>query len=250
MKNIDKFTDKSEIYAKYRPSYPPSCMAYLKNDIGLGNAVVADVGAGTGIFSRLVADIADTVYAVEPNADMYKKCIEESAAYTNMKFLATPAEKIDLSNASVDFITVAQAFHWFHVEDFRLECKRILKENGKVILLWNIKVNDAPIIKESEQICEKLCSSFTGFSGGLENNKNIFVHFFKDGKYDSQTFENNLTLSFDEFIGRTLSSSYAPKMGDASYHEFVRQFTYLFQKYESSGVIHLPNVVQTFVGAV
>jgi len=66
-----RFSDRVALYQRYRPSYPPQVIALLRRDCGLtAEAVVADIGSGTGIFTRLLLATGARVFAVEPNAEM------------------------------------------------------------------------------------------------------------------------------------------------------------------------------------
>ncbi|MCL2407110.1 MAG: hypothetical protein FWC95_04200 [Defluviitaleaceae bacterium] len=77
MVNLEAFTNRAEAYAEARPGYPNEVMDYIRIIAPL-NAVFADIGAGTGLLTTLIAQNGYKVFAVEPNADMreqlYKKC--------------------------------------------------------------------------------------------------------------------------------------------------------------------------------
>ncbi len=212
MKSIDKFTDKAEVYAKYRPSYPSEYIEYLVSEADLNeNCMIADIGSGTGILSRQLLDKGFTVIGVEPNDDM--RTLAEQTLKPDSHFISVDAvaEKTTLNDSSLDLITVAQAFHWFDIEQFRLECQRILKQDANVNLVWNSRDGASDINKESADICQKYCPNFKGFSGGIEETPIPFQDFFRDGKYDFKNFRNDLQLNLIGFLGRYLSASYSPK---------------------------------------
>src|SRR4030042_737804 len=140
MDNRDKFTDKAGHYMKYRPSYPLEFINYLINATEMNrDSVVADIGAGTGILTKLLAGKVKKIFAVEPNSDMLMKCMKHLKGIKNFTGIDASAENTTLPDGSVDFITVAQAFHWFDKEKAKTEFKRILKTGGKVIIIWNNK---------------------------------------------------------------------------------------------------------------
>ncbi len=115
MESTDKFTDKAEIYAKYRPSYPLEYIEYLISEAGLNEeSMIADIGSGTGIISRQLLGRGYTVIGVEPNDDMRK--VAEQTLKPDSRFISVKAtaENTTLNDNSVDLVTVAQAFHWFH----------------------------------------------------------------------------------------------------------------------------------------
>src|SRR3954465_7534109 len=122
----NRFSNRAENYARHRPTYPPELVATLIADAGLASAsVIADVGSGTGISSSLFLDQGCTVYAVEPNTGM--RAVAERAFAGNARFVsvAGSAESTTLPNASVDFVTVAQAFHWLDHARAKTEFARI-----------------------------------------------------------------------------------------------------------------------------
>ncbi|PWU69861.1 class I SAM-dependent methyltransferase [Gracilibacillus dipsosauri] len=251
MKSIDKFTDKAEVYAKYRPSYPSVYIEYLISEADLNeNCMIADIGSGTGILSRQLLDKGFTVIGVEPNDDM--RTLAEQTLKPDSHFISVDAvaEKTTLNDSSLDLITVAQAFHWFDIEQFRLECQRILKQDANVNLVWNSRDGASDINKESADICQKYCPNFKGFSGGIEETPIPFQDFFRDGKYDFKNFRNDLQLNLIGFLGRYLSASYSPKKTDKEYNPFISALSNLFEKYSNNGNIVIPNITRSYLGQV
>ncbi len=251
MKSIDKFTDKAEVYAKYRPSYPSEYIEYLVSEADLNeNCMIADIGSGTGILSRQLLDKGFTVIGVEPNDDM--RTLAEQTLKPDSHFISVDAvaEKTTLNDSSLDLITVAQAFHWFDIEQFRLECQRILKQDANVNLVWNSRDGASDINKESADICQKYCPNFKGFSGGIEETPIPFQDFFRDGKYDFKNFRNDLQLNLIGFLGRYLSASYSPKKTDKEYNPFISALSNLFEKYSNNGNIVIPNITRSYLGQV
>lgn len=262
MSTTEKFTRKADLYAKYRPGYPQEFINYLCNNVGLGsNSNVADIGSGTGILSKQLLDAGCRVFCVEPNDNMRQIAENNLKGYSKFLSVNGKDENSTLEKGSIDFITVAQAFHWFDLEKFRLECQRILKPAGKVVLVWNSKVEDDPATCEREKICRRYCPDFKGFAGGQgtaglgysekspEKPENC-ISFFKDGDFEFREFKNNLYSDLENFIGGVLSSSYAPNKEDKDYMPFVGELTELFRKFSIDGVLVTPNVTRSYVGEV
>lgn len=134
--NTEIFTGKAESYAKARPGYPDAVIDYI-NSLILQNAVVADIGAGTGKFTELLARSGHSVFAVEPNADMREQLAITLKPYPNTKIINGSAEATTLPDHSVDVIICAQALHWFEPDAFWAECRRIAKPGGIVIAIYN-----------------------------------------------------------------------------------------------------------------
>lgn len=249
--NTEKFSGKASTYERYRPEYPKEFIDCLYSEIGFSKeSVIADIGSGTGILSKQLLDRGSTVFCVEPNENMRQTAERSLASYGNFISVNGSAEQTAIAERSVDYITVAQAFHWFDAEKFKTECRRILKPKGKVVLVWNNRVADHELILENEQICKRLCPEFIGFSGGQKEEPESFSSFFKAGNYECKTFKNHLIYDIGGFIGRNLSGSYAPKEGDSNYEQFVDELSALFVKYSVKGRLDFPNITRSYIGEV
>ena len=139
-----RFSNRVDNYVKFRPGYPPEVLDHLAAACGLtAGSVVADIGSGTGIFTKLLLDKGYHVYAVEPNKPMRDAAIDLLFNYENFTPKGGSAEAIALPAESIDMIVCAQSFHWFNNEDTRLEFKRILKPGAKAALIWNNRLTGA-----------------------------------------------------------------------------------------------------------
>jgi ubiquinone/menaquinone biosynthesis C-methylase UbiE len=135
-----RFTGLATVYAAGRPDYPDSAIEFIIKSCKLSNdSVIADVGCGTGISSRLFADRGIRVIAIEPNADMREQARRQGGTEHGRQpeFIEGEAEATTLGNASVDVVLAAQAFHWFRPEEAIAEFCRILKKDGWISLMWN-----------------------------------------------------------------------------------------------------------------
>lgn len=132
---LSYFAERGEDYEKYRPIYPAAAIDKILSGMKSPDQLVAaDVGAGTGIGARLLADRGVWVRAIEPNADMRLA----ATAHERVEFLDGTAEHIPLDLASVDLVTSFQAFHWFDFDKSLQEFRRILKPNGRLALVWSL----------------------------------------------------------------------------------------------------------------
>lgn len=249
--NENKFTGMGKIYSQFRPAYPQNFIDCLYNEVGFSEeSVVADIGSGTGKLTKQLLEKESRVYAVEPNDDMRKIAEENLSSFSNFASVNGTAENTMLPDSSVDFITVAQAFHWFDRQKFKAECRRILKDNGTVVLVWNSRDERSPLILKIDEISRKYCPNFKGFSGGMRGgNAEEFDGFFAH-RCEMKMFDN--PLSFDErgFIGRCLSSSYSLKENDENYSDYLNELKNIFNKYSENGTLIMPNKTETFIGKV
>ena len=177
MKNTEKFTQQSKHYETGRPSYAAELLHYLFKEHLSKQDVIADIGAGTGKLTKPLLQRGNRVIAVEPNDAMRQVAQETLKDFDRAQFVKGTDSNTTLPNESIDAITVAQAFHWFDVDAFKKECKRILKPNGKVFLIWNMRDEQAGINKKNFEIFQKYCINFGGFSGGIMKNTDVFLSF-------------------------------------------------------------------------
>lgn len=169
MDSIQKFSGLANDYAIGRPAYANAFIDYLYTKYGFSeHSVIADIGSGTGKFAKQLLDRGSYVYCVEPNDDMRNTAIKELCEYEKFHAVKGTATETNLPVNTVDFITTAQAFHWFDVLAFKEECKRILKDNGMVFLIWNLRDMSSKVNQECFNVYTKYCPKFKGFSGGIE----------------------------------------------------------------------------------
>jgi len=251
MDATNRFTGKAAIYAEYRSTYPPQYIDYLVSSSSLTpEHRIADIGSGTGILTRQLLNRGLQVSAIEPNADMRAAAESALQHYSGFSSFNGTAEQTELPDQSIDFITVAQAFHWFDKESFLRECRRVLKQDARVALVWNSRVSTSELIMANWEICKAYCPEFIGFSGGIEETPAIYQQFFRNGEYEYRQFENPLTFDLNSFIGRNLSASYAPKQTDEQYDPFVQALTELYAKYSKDDVLVMPNATRSYMGKV
>jgi SAM-dependent methyltransferase len=251
LETTSKFTGKAETYKKFRPDYPVDYINYIISYNNLEqDSVIADIGSGTGKLTKQLLDRSHKVIAVEPNDDMRSTAEKQLGGYKNFISVNGTAENTGIAGESIDLITVAQAFHWFDVQKFKMECIRILRPNKNVALVWNSRNFESQLVIDNAEVCKRICPLFTGFSGGKDEDSLELNSFFKGGKYDFKVFRYDLTYDLDGFLGRNLSASYAPKETDETYREFVKELTELFERYSKSGKIIVPNLTKSYIGKV
>lgn len=137
---IQRFSNRVENYIKYRPSYPSEIISFLKHEINLSSdQIIADIGSGTGISSVNFLKNNNKVIGIEPNSEMRKASEIYLNAYDNFISIDGKSDNTSLQNSSIDIIIAGQAFHWFNIETTKIEFKRILKNDGYIILIWNEK---------------------------------------------------------------------------------------------------------------
>jgi SAM-dependent methyltransferase len=251
MDSKERFSNRVDMYVKYRPSYPAEAIAYLYETVGFRtDCDVADIGAGTGIFSRLLAEKGTRVIAVEPNRAMRAAAEQALGALPNFRALEGAAEETGLPDQSVDFIVCAQSFHWFDRQAAQKEFRRILKPGGKAVLIWNTRLTEgSPFLEQYDQLLKEFATDYEKV-----NHKNItretLVPFFKDGKMYEAKFGNFQLFHFEELKGRTLSSSYVPLPGHPNYEPMLARLRELFDRTQQGGTVRFEYVTELFWGEV
>src|SRR6185437_15570315 len=140
----ERFSSRVENYVRFRPSYPKEVIDVLRKECGFApNSVVADIASGTGLFTRLLLENGNSVFGVEPNAEMRKAGDEFLTRYPKFTSIAGSAESTTLGESTMDFVTAAQAAHWFDRDLARQEFVRILKPEGWCVLVWNSRRVDS-----------------------------------------------------------------------------------------------------------
>jgi SAM-dependent methyltransferase len=125
------FGSAAQRYDRYRPGYAPAAVAWA---VGERPRRMVDLGAGTGILSRLLRQLGHDVIAVEPDEQMRVQLVESSPAVT---VLGGAAEAIPLADESVDAVVAGQAYHWFDGQRAHPELARVLRPGGVFAALWN-----------------------------------------------------------------------------------------------------------------
>ena len=250
--NEQRFDNKGKVYAQFRPDYSTQFIEYLYTEVGLqSGSVIADIGAGTGILTRQLLHRGSSVYAVEPNDDMRSAVQQGLKQFDGLHLVCASAESTGIDGGTIDFVTVGQAYHWFDRKRFQDECKRILRPGGKVILVWNDRDAGSDLIAANALINTLFCPGFKGFGGYLTQAEraNDFTDFFT-GDYDVRVFENDVMLDQKQFIGRNLSSSYAPRESDKNYQTYVDAVQELFDGFSKDGRLAYPYKTCSYVGRV
>src|ERR1700740_758295 len=141
MDATERFSDRVENYAKFRPDYPDALIRFMQECLP-PPAVIADIGSGTGILSNQLLATGYTVFGVEPNEPMRREAERRLGSQPSFHSVAGTAEATTLGPRSVGTVTCAHSFHWFDRTRTRAEFGRILRGPKLVLLIWNERISE------------------------------------------------------------------------------------------------------------
>lgn len=163
------FTGLASDYSLNRPDYCPSVLNALLGLLGkqVSEVDFVDVGAGTGIWTRMVCDAGvRSVTAIEPNDDMRVNGMRDSQ-HTSIRWLPGSAERTGLEESTADWITMASSFHWANFDAATREFHRVLRPGGRFTALWNPRLIETnPLLVEIEAKLGELGPSVKRVSSG------------------------------------------------------------------------------------
>ena len=232
-----RFSNRVDNYVKYRPGYPAAIIDLLRSECGLtSESIVADLGSGTGLLAELFLENGNQVLGVEPNREMRAAGDKLTAKYPKFSSIDATAEATTLINASVDFITAGQAFHWFDRARARAEFERILKPFGWVVLLWNgFRVETSPLNNAYQQFVLKYGTDYQAVRREVIGCD--VESFYSPGDCKCARFEFQQAFDFAGLQGRLLSSSYAPEPGHPNYEPMLRELREIFDANQKEGKV-------------
>jgi len=124
----DHFSGHADLYARYRPTYPRALFDWLAC-AAPGRGLAWDCGTGSGQAAVALAERFDRVVATDASAGQ----LSHAFAHERVEYRVEPAERSSLEAASVDLVFVSQALHWFDVERFYAEVRRVLSPGGLIV---------------------------------------------------------------------------------------------------------------------
>ncbi|MFV0281215.1 MAG: class I SAM-dependent methyltransferase, partial [Rhodoblastus sp.] len=124
------FEQGGKAYARFRPDYPPQ-LAELLAAHAPSRALAVDVGCGNGQLTRLLADVFDETIGCDPSADQ----IAHAQAHERVRYFCAPAERLPAPDHGAGLVTAAQAAHWFDIDAFYAQARRVLMPAGALALI-------------------------------------------------------------------------------------------------------------------
>jgi SAM-dependent methyltransferase len=240
-----RFTDRVDDYVRWRPTYAPEVLSVIESVTGLRPpAIVADIGAGTGISADLFLPAGYTVWAVEPNGAMRQAAEQRLGRHPRYRSHDGTAEATGLPDASVDLVVAAQAFHWFQPEAARTEFRRILQPGGWVAIVFHSRrIDGTPFLRAYEQM---LLDHGTDYRTVRHENSRV-AEFFPRGCVQRR-LESEQRFGLDGLRGRVMSSSYTPPPGHPGHQPLLAAISQLFAEHQQHGEVCIEYDTEITVG--
>jgi SAM-dependent methyltransferase len=208
LQSVRRFSGLADVYDRYRPRYPAIAIATVLEGLPVRPATV-DVGAGTGISTRALAEAGARVIAIEPNDDM-----RAFAVASGLDARAGTATATGLRDGCADLVASFQAFHWFANADALREFRRLLRPGGRVALVWNERNKHDPFSNDFRELEKRFGEA--AMLAGINFTDDKLEPLLRDagfGPVTTHRFPHHQTIDRDELIGRVRSTSYAPRSG-------------------------------------
>jgi SAM-dependent methyltransferase len=242
------FSAKVADYSASRPEYPAPLFDALRNTCKLSNgAVVADIGAGTGLLTKGLLQQGFQVVAVEPNASMRKVCDRFLLRFPGYRSVAGQAESLPLEASSVDLISAAQSFHWFEIDKAKAEFQRVLRPQGQVALIWNDRVFEDPINLELNRLFAEFGGTRRAALATHEKREDV-PNFFGATVPIEFTWPHEQSLNLAGLESLVFSRSYMPERDSPAEKEIRRRLERIFQNQERGGLVTVRYTTMVKIG--
>ena len=201
------FSKLAENYSKFRPAYSKDVLKSILGIINRKNINFADVGAGTGIWTRMVTNNNEIkiANAIEPDVNM--RSFGQSHPLNNsIVWSEGTGESTNLPANKYDLVTMASSFHWVDFNKAMKEFNRILKPGGVFVALWNQRfISDNQILVDIENKILELNPKLKRVSSGKsEFVENLAKNFLSLSNFESLTFiegRHKSEQNKEEYIG-------------------------------------------------
>lgn len=226
------FGHVADAYERGRPTFPPAGIAHLTSALALrpGRAVL-DLAAGTGKLTRLLLASGSTVVAVEP-LDGMRQVFRDLLPHVPVH--AGTAETLPLDDASVDAVTVAQAFHWFDAPAAFAELDRVLRPDGRVALVWNVRDESDPV----EAAATDILDTYRGDTPSLQTMAlSTVVAASPFREVDAVAMPWSVAVDRDAFLARHLSVSFVADLDPARQQDVAVRLATLFDDHVVDGLV-------------
>lgn len=224
--NFD-FGKTASLYAKYRDIYPKELYDRLLSlGVGKPDSVWLDLGTGTGVVPRGLADNGASIFGVDISSEQIVQAKRLSQAYKNITYMACPVEDLEFADNYFDTITACQCFWYFDPKIIVDKIKHMIKPNGLFLKVYMSYLKDDPIAKESNLLVKKLNPNWSGASPSI---KDLKTHYFDNPQMESFTLD--LPFTRESWHGRiTACRGVLASMNSETFNEFEKAHLNILEK--------------------
>ncbi|HEX4718741.1 MAG TPA: methyltransferase domain-containing protein [Thermoleophilaceae bacterium] len=209
------FAGTADAYELGRPSYPADALEEIARLVPLGTgSAVLDLAAGTGKLTRLLVPLVGRVVAVDPSESMLAKLRDQVPGVDAR--LGT-AERIPLRGGEVEAVFVAEAFHWFRVEEATPEIARVLAPGGVLVVMSNRgswSRDDLPWLDEFRDLVEPHRIASGEFPAGGDGWKELLAASGRFSELSSSSYDYVHEVAPEAFVAQVASWSWIANLAD------------------------------------
>lgn len=222
------YAKEAQAYARGRPDYPAALSDWLVHTLGLCRGrQVADVGAGTGKFTALLAATGADVVGVEPVDAMRERI--DALKLPTVRAVAGTAQSMPLPAGALDAVVCAQAFHWFAGTEALDEFHRVLRPGGRLGLVWNVRDESVDWVAELTTIITPLEGDAPRFYKG--DWKKPFPHAGFTALAETRLQHEHVGPPEQVIIDRFMSVSFIAALPDAQRQQVRAQIEALIERH-------------------
>jgi SAM-dependent methyltransferase len=241
-----RFSGLADVYAKHRPNYPAAAVDHVIRRCGLtGDALLVDVGCGTGISTRQFAAHGIPVIGVEPN-DAMRARAEAEPGPTTIRYVQGTAEATELPDGCATAVLAAQAFHWFDPPRALGEFHRVLRPGGWVVLMWNER-DERDAFTAAYGAVVRTGPDAAAVEGPRLGAGEVLLQTPLFIEADKVVFHHEQPLDDEGLVGRACSASYAPREPQAA-EVFAANLREVFARYQLEGHVVLRYETTVYFG--
>jgi ubiquinone/menaquinone biosynthesis C-methylase UbiE len=253
---LGEFDNIAKYYDENRPNYSNLSLDFIMQNIDteMNSINLADIGAGTGVWTRLVSTFKlGSIIAIEPSTEMISYGIKKPGVLTDISWRIGKAEDTGLNSDSIDIVTMASALHYANFSLAVKEIHRILKTNGIFVALWHPRIiENGSIFEEIENQIIKLNPTIKRISSGYSE----FTDKLKDKLESTNMFDNVMFQEFpceeqmtkERYINVWRSANdIQVQLGMKDFEKFL---TYLVSKIPDSEIINPKYMTRVWIAKV
>jgi len=231
------------LYDRSRVDYPDEIIQDIINYSKIpSDAVILDVGCGTGQATSSFAKKGYFVHAIDASENMISYAKNKYKDFKNINFEASTFEDVSLPNNSVDLITSAMAWHWIKPEGRDEKAWMILKDQGTLALFWSYQLKEESDFVKA--VSEKVLIKYGGENRGPAGSRvkhiasdELFVKFSENPSFTSvvlKEYNKMFIFNKERYVDLVLSYGWVQGLPEEKRKQLVGDLNILFENFDNS----------------